>query len=269
MKQWNRTTVNRIQETYPGMTRAQKKIARFVLRHPVEVLTMSLDGLASRTDTSRASVLRFCGKLAFDGFRELRQKMAEETVRPQDDSMLSWCMATSEQCVRDTFAALDRQQFKKAVNRCAGARRLVWYGIAESGFLAEIGNHKCMHLGIDAVCSREENHFLDLMSGLSSDDAVVIISQSGKGIHAETVANYLRVPVERCRAQDVYTVGISSDRLSWLSRHVDDGFFAQSKCIRANGNPVVIKAGFEALVSTLAVEIGRFQGVHLTIDGDG
>lgn len=252
-----------ILDLYDTMSRTQRTVARQILMHPMETLTLSLNEMASKTSTSRATILRFCQMLGLDGFHELKQLIGRRAPEDRGNSMLQWCALVGQRCVTETFGVLDVDQFQEVCQTLASKRRLVWYGAGESGFLAEIGNHKCMHLGIDSLCSKEASHFLGVAPALNSDHAAIIISQSGDGSYSPVGSTYLEGPVQQCRQRGVFTVAITSNPLSWLGRHADEVLFAQSQVLLTKGNPVVIKAGFEALVSTLAIEVGLLRGAEL------
>ena len=59
---WNTFLLN-IQSIYPSMTKAEKKVAEFVLQHHRDVRFMSIDDLADACGVSLTSVFLFCKAL--------------------------------------------------------------------------------------------------------------------------------------------------------------------------------------------------------------
>ena len=70
-----------------SLTGNELNILKFVYGHPEEILSMSVHELARQVSYSAATVLRFCKKLGFSGFAELkyalRQELEEEELRAQ------------------------------------------------------------------------------------------------------------------------------------------------------------------------------------------
>lgn len=59
-------------------SRADKKIAEYLLSHALNVPELTVQGLAEKTNTGYATVCRFFKKLGVDGFREFKQLAAKE-----------------------------------------------------------------------------------------------------------------------------------------------------------------------------------------------
>jgi DNA-binding MurR/RpiR family transcriptional regulator len=56
---------------------AQRRLAEYILRHPIRVSALSIDDLAQATGVSAPTISRFAKELAFGGFAELRIAVAD------------------------------------------------------------------------------------------------------------------------------------------------------------------------------------------------
>jgi DNA-binding MurR/RpiR family transcriptional regulator len=56
---------------------AQRRLAEYILRHPIRVSALSIEDLAQVTGVSAPTISRFARELAFGGFAELRTAVAE------------------------------------------------------------------------------------------------------------------------------------------------------------------------------------------------
>jgi DNA-binding MurR/RpiR family transcriptional regulator len=56
---------------------AHRRLAEYILRHPIRVSALSIDDLAQATGVSAPTISRFARELAFGGFAELRTAVAE------------------------------------------------------------------------------------------------------------------------------------------------------------------------------------------------
>ena len=52
--------------------RSEQKVARYVLRHPEEVIHMRIVDLASESSVSEPTVVRFCRAMGFAGFQDFK-----------------------------------------------------------------------------------------------------------------------------------------------------------------------------------------------------
>lgn len=63
---------NRIAQIYPSLSNGHRRAADFVLQHPLDVATMTIEGLAEGSGTSNATVTRFVRALGYGGYGEFR-----------------------------------------------------------------------------------------------------------------------------------------------------------------------------------------------------
>lgn len=251
-----------ITETYQSMSRTNKKMAMHILEYPFKIATMSLEEFAEATDCSRSSVIRFCKHLGLSGYRELQQVcLTPRRLFTEEHGNLEWCYRVSEVSIQQTFQNLDTNEFMEVIRRCAKAPQVIWYGLGESGFLAEMGNHKCRYLGINSYCYQDESSIVGTDLLMKPDDVLIVISQSGEG-------HYFHQPLAIARSKGLFVVAITSKRFSWLASQADITLFAYSKAASYNRWLAVIKAGFEALISTLVLRIAEERGTELEYEGD-
>lgn len=247
---------------YSSMSQTNRKIAQFVLDYPHKMVQMDLTEFAEATKTSRSSVIRFCKTLGLSGYRELQQKYLEQQpLFTKEHGNLEWCFEASQAAILQTFRAIDLIEFQEVVQRLANANQIIWYGLGESGFQAEIANHKCRYLGINSYSCQDESSFIGISSFMKDSDVLILISQSGEG-------HYFRRPLEIAKALGVYTVVITSKPVSWLAQRADVCLFAYSRAAIHQNWLAVIKAGFEAITSTLILQIAEQRGTELTYEGD-
>ena len=64
-----------ISERFDGLTKSEKHIARYLLRHQDEAAFMAASELAERLELSEATVVRFARALDFGGFPEMRSAL--------------------------------------------------------------------------------------------------------------------------------------------------------------------------------------------------
>ena len=72
----------RIESLLPAMGPASQRIGEFVIRHPGQVVHMSVSEVAENTESSEGSVIGFCKMVGATGFQQLKIALAQEIVRP-------------------------------------------------------------------------------------------------------------------------------------------------------------------------------------------
>ena len=65
-----------IQMMYPHLTKAEKKVADYVLSNPKESLYMSITDLAAACEVGETTVFRFCKSMKLKGYQEFRIQLS-------------------------------------------------------------------------------------------------------------------------------------------------------------------------------------------------
>ena len=66
---------NKILQKYDELSKKQKKIADYIIRHFDEVVFLSITRLAAVLDVSEATIVRFAQNLGHKGFPELKRDL--------------------------------------------------------------------------------------------------------------------------------------------------------------------------------------------------
>ena len=65
--------LNEIMDALPS---SEQKVAVYMVSNLDDIVGVSVEELASRSDSSQAAVVRFCKKMGFKGYREFSIKLA-------------------------------------------------------------------------------------------------------------------------------------------------------------------------------------------------
>lgn len=71
--------IQKIHNLYPEMTRKQKSIADILLESPEDIAYITLANLSQKTSSSELTLLRFCQKLGYSNFLEMKAAFREYT----------------------------------------------------------------------------------------------------------------------------------------------------------------------------------------------
>lgn len=178
-----------------SFTKAEKKVAEFVLKYPREVLNTSISDLADKCGVGDTSVFRFCKTLKFKGYQDF--KMAVVRSLSNGGTEEDWTM-NSEVEVTDTLAdvtnkmlsaninslnetrdLLDMNHLEKAVEALIHARQVLFLGVGTSLLTAMEAYNRFLRITSKTKCPIDAHMQAMEASLLSDQDVAVVISFSG------------------------------------------------------------------------------------------
>ncbi|MGH9963146.1 MAG: MurR/RpiR family transcriptional regulator, partial [Pyrinomonadaceae bacterium] len=141
---------------------AEKAVAEYVLRHPEQVMNMSVSEAARDIEVGESTVIRFCRALGYKGYQEFKLRLAQDLVEPVEfihenitfaDSsaeLAQKVFQTNIKAVGDTMKAVDPQMVEVAAKALADSGRVDIYGVGYSSFTALDAKLKFVRLGLTA-----------------------------------------------------------------------------------------------------------------------
>ncbi len=133
-----------------SMTRSEYRVGTYFLTNPNDFAFETLDSIAERIGTSTTSVIRFCRRLGFLGYKpfqeEVRASFKYELTLPDKlertaktdgyDTQLSKNWRSAVNCIEQTFSSLSPSQINEAIHAIINANRVFCFGLKESFALA-------------------------------------------------------------------------------------------------------------------------------------
>jgi RpiR family transcriptional regulator, carbohydrate utilization regulator len=186
------TLLDRIESLVDSLRPSEQAVARFVLRHPNLVISLSFPEIAARAGVSQPTVARFCVAAGFSGYRDFKLRLAQSLakgipfvhrdVAPQD-SMAEVGAKVFDRGIAALMTVrnhLDPAAMERATKALAKARRIEFYGLGNSGIVAMDAQHKFFRLGVPTVAYSDPHVHSMAASLLAKGDVVVAISGSGQ-----------------------------------------------------------------------------------------
>lgn len=194
----------------PSMTRSMQRVAETVAGDPAGCAALTVTGLAERTGTSEATVVRTSRLLGYPGYRDLRLALAGLAAHQAsgaapavtadiavDDPMtdvITKLAHDERQSLADTAATLDPGQMEAAVAALTTARRIDVYGVGASGLVAQDLVQKLLRIGLLAHAHSDPHLAVTNAVQLRAGDVALAITHSGRTVD---VIEPLRVAFER------------------------------------------------------------------------
>src|SRR5690554_1210474 len=181
----------KIKGLYPSLRPSEQKVADYILEHAGEVIHISVTELSNKIGVSDAAIIKFCQRLGYKGYQELKIYLAKELVTPvmeiygeveENDNMKTVkekIIQKNSQALLDTGKIVDDMELEKAVEAINNAQKVNFYGVGASGFVALDAQLKLMRVGITATAFCDSHLQTTLAALLSPKDVAVAVSDSG------------------------------------------------------------------------------------------
>ncbi len=139
--------LERIQVKMPVLSKTHKKIGEFILNHYDKVTFFTSAKLSQDCGVSESSVIRLSTALGYSGYTEM-QRALQDILRGQlsmskrldlitahvtgSDSIMHIVLQKGMEGIQRTMHSLDKENFQKAVDLLAGAKRVFLFGSRSS-----------------------------------------------------------------------------------------------------------------------------------------
>lgn len=221
-----------IETNLVSMSPSLARVARAIQENPRRAIEMTINELADETNTSVASVVRFCRAIGLSGYPALRMALATELgaeaaqfvgaagfgtdIKAEDSlqDVAAKLAALDVLAIQETLGNLDFNALERAVDAIDSAQRVLMYGVGASQFVAEDLAHKLLRIGRN-VQVFSDPHEAVAVAALAVPGAVAV-GFSHTGTTLETV-HFLEVAHEA----GAPTIAITSNVESSLGRLAD------------------------------------------------
>ena len=188
--------LDRIRASLLALPPAEQRVAKLLLADPRTFATLPVSELAERSHVSKPTVVRFCRSVGYDGLTDFKRKLAgsvNEGVpfvhRSVDDDDKAGDIVVK--VIDNAVAAMLRyrnavasQAVERAIQALAEAgragRRIEFYGVGNSGIVAQDAQHKFFRLGVNAAAVSDGHVQIMSATMLGAADCVVLVSNSGR-----------------------------------------------------------------------------------------
>jgi RpiR family carbohydrate utilization transcriptional regulator len=185
------TVRDHIFTTYDQLFDAEKKVADYLLDHPGAAVEMSVAALAGECNTSQATIIRFCKKVGFSGFHQLKIEMAKEMETRKDyittnaidinhiGQSLHNILVSKVEELEATINHLSEESVKKVIDAVIKADVVEVAAVGNSIPIAMDASYKFNQVGIRSVASNVWETQQAFSFTLKEGDVLIGISASG------------------------------------------------------------------------------------------
>ncbi|KOF56971.1 MULTISPECIES: MurR/RpiR family transcriptional regulator [Clostridium] len=225
-----------IQIKFPRLSKGQKLIAEYILKHYDKAAFMTASKLGISVGVSESTVVRFANELGFSGYPKL-QKALQELIKnklttvqrielsnafiSEEDSLKGVLKADMEN-IRVTLEKINQNTFNEVINSIFAAKRIYIIGLRSSTALSEfLGFYLNLILDNVHVINYGISDIFEQIINISSDDLLI-------GIGFPRYAARTIEALSFAKSRSTKVVAITDSLLSPLATEADYTLIAQS-----------------------------------------
>lgn len=203
--------LERIRAAIPALPPAEQRVALLLLEDPRSFAVLPVGELAERSGVSKPTVVRFCRSVGYDGLADFKLKLAGNVNEgvpfvhravDEDDKASDIVVKVIDNAVAALLRyrnAAAPQAMERAIAALAQAgrggmqgRRIEFYGVGNSGIVAQDAQHKFFRLGVVATAVIDSHMQVMSATMLKPGDCAVIFSNTGRSRDLLDVAEIAR-----------------------------------------------------------------------------
>ena len=244
-------TLLKIKKLYSSFHGNYIRIADCILNNPGLLIRDKVSDVAAACNCDNAQIIRFCQKLGFKGFSDMKRAISHDLIplQTQVDTasvgnekgfsrLLEDFRKDYLQTINDTIAMCDEKSFLRAVDKIRKARNIMICGLGASGIVCEDLQMKLVRMGYPAFYHSKPTMNKMMCSLLGKNDLLILVSFRGEnsdirnyaevarqnGCPVAAICNYSQSPIAQTADivlltssnEDDFRIGAMTSRLSQL-----------------------------------------------------
>lgn len=221
------SSLMKIKQRYPNFTGNYQVIADHILAHPESVVQNKVHDIARNCNCDDAQIIRFCQKVGFTGFSELKAAIAADFIpvklsvnytHPDGSGTFEQLkkdfLQNNLRALTDTVSLLNETAVRSARELLTGAKRIILCGFGSSGQVAQDFQIKLFRMGFNAFFNADSELNQMFCGLLDTNDVLIAVSFSGEN---RNVCSY----AEEVKKNGTKVIAITNFPESTLVNHSD------------------------------------------------
>lgn len=181
-----------IRRHYPDFSQSERLVADYICNHLPMVSRMSIREIKEAVGVSEPTVYRFCQVLGFEGFKDFKISLAEQTPTFKDyftatpqagksdlENLVERLLLSERDAIDTTLRMLDYETLEKAAQAVVRAHRICLFGCSTSYDICRDTQRKLSRLGLSAWAYNEFHDAVAQLARFDEKDLLLCVSQSG------------------------------------------------------------------------------------------
>ncbi|MGL6014861.1 MAG: MurR/RpiR family transcriptional regulator [Selenomonadaceae bacterium] len=200
------------------------------------VARKTISQLSQESGIGESTITRFARKMGFSSLPAFKLALAEELTDTSQRYIINRDIAAAESVeltarklldtnigmMEKTLQLLDFETISESSRLLQHARRILFVGLGNAGYMAKDSSYKFSRIGLDCMGTDNSHTMIVMAALLHPDDLLVAISHSGE---TEEIIK----TVELAKRKGVKTIVITANKKSTLSVLSDQGIFYEAE----------------------------------------
>ena len=245
----------------PSLSKTESRIADYFYGHPLEASSQPMLKVAEICHCGEGSIDRFCKKLGFSGFAQVKEKLATQTdvsealVQQVDVEQHTSIKSLSEQMcdlytstIQLTMELNPPSSFQTATEKLLSANRIFFYGIGDATVPCLCANYRFRRIGFDCFFDFDSDMQLITASNIAGNDVVIAISHTG-------MSRTVNAAVKAAHEARAFTIGITQAVKSNMAPYCDLLFYNATSDITVGKEIVAHRFAENAIIEILYASV--------------
>lgn len=250
----------RLRSIYNSLTKAEQKIADYILGNPSEVVHLTITELAEESGSAEATIFRLCQKAGFRGYQHFKIALAGDLYTPMEsvyndvnigDSLTTITYKVFGSIIeglQDTMKIVNEQAFEQAVAALDSARRIDIYGSGGSAAVAADIEHRFIRFGIPVRAYADPHTQITSAALMQPGDVVIAVSHTGSN-------RDLLDSVDMAKESGATVIAITSHMKSPLSVKADICLYGTAREIKHRSEAMAARLMHLAIADILYIGV--------------
>lgn len=193
---------SQIKSIYPSLTKAEKKVADYILKHLDILNTKTLSQMSKTVHVGEATIMRFIYKLGYENLAQFKVAIIQENLindkSEEDNESAEGYAKFVYKLLKDTIRANAKEDIEKVAKLIETASHVYFFGNGTSGYSAQVAAYRFFRAGVSCE-GITDVHMMTMKSALvKKDELVIAFSQSADNsdmIHAAKFVKKNQCPI--------------------------------------------------------------------------
>ncbi|GCF94368.1 RpiR family transcriptional regulator [Enterococcus florum] len=172
-----------IRANYENLTKSEKKVADYIVSTGDKLHQQTLSDIKKATMVGDATIVRFCQKMGYSGFSDLKIAIAKEELNNPESTESSFVKRVEKKlanAIKDTSSLADEKKMKEAASFINQAKNIYIYGVGSSGITALDMESRFLRGGLRVKAITDPHYQMMNASLFTQEDLVIGITLTGK-----------------------------------------------------------------------------------------
>ncbi|WP_188455487.1 MurR/RpiR family transcriptional regulator [Virgibacillus oceani] len=175
--------ISMIDACYHGLTKSEKKIADYIKKEGKKIIYQPIKTFTQNVGVGDATVIRFCKKVGFEGYQDLKLQIAADDLSeesPSIDTYIDRVARNFGKVISSTIDLLDKDALENAITEIENSNKILIFGVGASGLAAQETEIGFLRVGKSAKAVTD-SHFQAMEASLTTNkDVIIVLSLSGR-----------------------------------------------------------------------------------------